>query len=110
MGQFSVEKSALPGSVLSGNQHHCVKPSGTPPNGTAYVPERMEKRPVMMLERLGVHCVSIFMFRSWVPSLAKRVDAWRGRASRDAAAIRSDLAVAEVVGQNEDDVGLSVLS
>jgi hypothetical protein len=32
---------------------HCVKPSGPPPMGTECVPERMEKRPVMMAERLG---------------------------------------------------------
>jgi hypothetical protein len=36
--------------------------------GTECVPERMEKRPVMMAERLGVHCASTLKFSRRVPS------------------------------------------
>src|SRR4051812_32557075 len=49
---------------------HSVNPSGTPPIGTSYVPERMEKRPVISADREGVHCASTLKLSSRVPSLA----------------------------------------
>ena len=51
---------------------HCVSPSSPPPIGTEWVPERMEKRPVMKAERLGVHCASTLKLVSRVPSAASR--------------------------------------
>ena len=44
--------------------------SATPPNGTECVPERIAQRPVIRLDRLGVHCVSMFMFSRRRPSRA----------------------------------------
>jgi hypothetical protein len=49
---------------------HWVNPSRPPPIGTEWVPERIEKRPVMMAERLGVHCASTLKFVSRIPSAA----------------------------------------
>src|SRR5262249_51147118 len=47
-----------------------VSPSGTPPLGTLWVPDRIGKRPVMSAERDGVHWASTLKFRSRMPSLA----------------------------------------
>jgi hypothetical protein len=65
----------------------------------------MENRPVMRLDRLGVHWVSMFMLRKRTPSLAS--ESMRARcATGDAAAVGTEFAVAQVVHQDEEDVGL----
>ena len=80
-------------------------PPAPPPIGTAWVPERIEKRPVMIADRLGVHCASTLKLVRRMPSAASAVDARRRRAARAAAAVAAELAVAEVVREDEDDVG-----
>src|SRR5713226_5075785 len=37
----------------------------------------------------------------------KFIDAWRGRTTKDAATIDPELAIAEIVGEHQDDVGFS---
>jgi hypothetical protein len=64
----------------------------------------------MIAERLGVHCASTLKLVSRVPLSRQLVDARCGRAARDAASVRTDLAVTEIVHQDEDDVGLGVAS
>ena len=60
----------------------------------------MEKRPVMSAERVGVHWASTLKLSKRVPSPVRR-----GRTAQDAAAIDPQLPIAEVVRENEDDIG-----
>jgi hypothetical protein len=63
----------------------------------------MAKRPVMIAERLGVHCASTLKLVRRHPLSRQPVDARRRCSSGDPAAVNSDLAVAEIVHQDEDD-------
>ena len=49
---------------------HCTSPYGPPAIGTLCVPERIECRPVITHERLGVHCGSTLKLSNLVPSRA----------------------------------------
>src|SRR5215471_11589486 len=49
---------------------HSVNPSGPPPSGTLYVPERIGNRPVINADRVGVHWDSTLKLSSRIPSLA----------------------------------------
>src|SRR6476620_5748412 len=49
---------------------HCVSPSRPSPIGIECVPERIENRPVMRADRLGVHCASTLKLVSRIPSVA----------------------------------------
>jgi len=64
----------------------------------------------MIAERLGVHCASTLKLVRRVPSAASRSMRGVGGASGDPAAVNPDLAVTEIVHQDEDDVGLGVAS
>ena len=69
-------------------------------------PSRIEYRPVISAARDGVQAGST---RNWVsrsPSLRELVDPRRWRSAQLAAAVRAKVAVADVVGKDEHDVGL----
>jgi len=72
---------------------HCVNPSKPSPIGTECVPERIAKRPVMIAERLGVHCASTLKLVSRVPSAASRSMRGVGAPRVTAATVNPNFAV-----------------
>ena len=85
---------------------HYLSPSSPPPIGIECVPERMAKRPVMIAERLGVHC-EVKQPRTLGGYL---IDAGRRRASKDSTPVTARLAITKVVHQNENDVGFPAVT
>jgi hypothetical protein len=82
---------------------------GLPATAISDSPERMEKRPVINAARDGVHPRLYQELRQPEAFRGELIDAWRRRAAQLAATIGADVPIADVVGEDEEDVGLLLL-
>ena len=74
---------------------------------TSERPLRMEYCPVISAARDGVQRGLDQKLRQPQPFFGELIDARRRRAAQFAAAVGSEVAVADIVGEDEDDVGLA---